>query len=253
MSSGQNEGRAVGARESSKGTGSAVARPLSTQGASVVVNHSASQIIGEHGTRYPLNLSQDPDTDFIASAQNGDLEAFEELVRRHSRLIYRALVAILGDRDEAEDAMQETFLSAFKHIAGFQGRSRFSTWLVSIARNAALQRLRRGKYMESLDGFELAEEHDSRPRQIRAWQDNPEQLYSRVEIRQVVERGILELSTKYRAVVMLRDVEQLSTDDVARKLGISIRAVKTRLLRGRLMLREWLSPYFAKDVTRVAG
>lgn len=254
MSNGQHERRAANASGFSTGTGSAVARQLSTQGASVVVNYSASQTTKAHRTTDALmNLSEDPDADFIASARDGDLEAFEELVRRHSRLIYRALVAILGDRDEAEDAMQDAFLSAFEHIAGFQGRSRFSTWLVSIARNAALQRLRHRNYMESLDGFELGEEQDFRPRQVRAWQDNPEQLYSRVEITQIVERGILELSTKYRAVVMLRDVEQLSTNDVARKLRISIPVVKTRLLRGRLMLREWLSPYFAKDVTRVAG
>jgi RNA polymerase sigma-70 factor, ECF subfamily len=235
------------------GRNSAIARRLSDDGASVVVNYSACQIIRKPGTSEPWKLAEDPDTDFVASAQNGDLRAFEELVRRHSRLIYRALVAILGDRDGAQDAMQDAFLSAFKHIARFQGRSKFSTWLVSIARNAALQRLRHREDMESLDGFELGEENDFRPRQVRAWQDNPEQLYSRAEIRQIVERGILELSSKYRVVVMLRDVEQLSTDDVARKLGISIPAVKTRLLRGRLMLREWLSPYFATGVTRVDG
>jgi RNA polymerase sigma-70 factor, ECF subfamily len=249
----KTEPRVASARGSSKKIGSASARESSVHGASVVVNCSACQIIREPGTRDPLKLAVDPDADFIASAQNGDLEAFEELVRRHSRFIYRALVAILGDRDGAQDAMQDAFLSAFKHIAGFQGRSKFSTWLVSIARNVALQRLRHRKDVESLVGFELGEEHDFRPRQVRAWQDNPEQLYSRVEIRQIVERGILELSSKYRVVVMLRDVEQLSTDDVARKLGISIPAVKTRLLRGRLMLRDWLSPYFATDVTRVDG
>lgn len=254
MSMGKMEPRVVGARGSSKGIGSAVARQLSDHGASLVVNYSASQATKKHGTTDPLmTLVEDPDADSVASAQNGDLEAFEELVRRHSRLIYRALVAILGDQDEAQDAMQDTFLNAFKHIAGFQGRSKFSTWLVSIARNAALQRLRQRKDVESLDGFELDEEHDFRPRQVKAWQDNPEQIYSRVEIRQIVERGILKLSAKYRVVVMLRDVEQLSTDDVARKLGISVPSVKTRLLRARLMLREWLSPYFASDVTRVAG
>ena len=242
---GKMEARVVGACGSSKGISSAIARQLSTQGASVVVNYSASQIIREYGRRDPLKFAEDPDADFVASAQDGDLDAFEELVRRHSRLIYRALVAILADRDEAEDAMQDAFLSAFKHIARFQGRSRFSTWLVSIARNAALQRLRHRKYVESLDGFELGEEHDFCPRPVRAWQDNPEQYYSKAEIRRIIERGILELSAKYRVVVMLRDVEQLSTEDVARKLGISIPAVKTRLLRGRMMLRELLSPYFS--------
>lgn len=201
----------------------------------------------ECGTIHSLQLVEDPDADFVASAQDGDLEAFEELVRRHSRLIYRALVAILGDRDEAEDAMQDTFLSAFEHIGGFQWRSKFSTWLVSIARNAALQRLRHRKDVESLDAVELGEDGYFGPRQVRAWQDNPEQYYSKTEIQHIVEQGILQLSAKYRVVVMLRDVQQLSGPEVARQLGLTVSAVKTRLLRGRLMLRDLLAPYFSKN------
>jgi RNA polymerase sigma-70 factor (ECF subfamily) len=187
---------------------------------------------------------EDPDAGLVAQAQGGKLEAFEELVRRHSQLIYRALVAILGDPVEAQDAMQDALFNAFKHIAGFQSRSKFSTWLVSIARNSAFQRLRGRKEVESLDGGEYEEDRHSRPRQVRAWQDNPEQCYSKSEIRQLVERGILGLPAKYRDVVMLRDIEQLSTDEVSRQLGLSVPTVKVRLLRGRLMLREWLSPLF---------
>ena len=199
-----------------------------------------------------LSAVQDPDAGLVAEAQGGRLEAFEELARRHSQLIYRALAAILGNQADAQDAMQDTLLSAFKHISGFQGRSKFSTWLVSIARNKALQRLRDGKNVESLDQDDYAEDRDFRPRQVRAWQDNPEQCYSNFEIRQLIERGILGLPAKYRVVVMLRDIEQLSTDEVARQLGLSVPAVKVRLLRGRLMLREWLSPYFTTSSRRVA-
>jgi len=148
--------------------------------------------------------------------------------------------------------MQDTLLSAFKHIGGFQGRSKFSTWLVSIARNSALQRLRRAKNVESLDEGAYNDEEDFRPRQVRAWQDNPEQFYSKSEIRQLVERGILALPANYRAVVMLRDIQQLSTDEVSQQLGLSVPTVKTRLLRGRLMLREWLSPHFAVNVRGIA-
>jgi RNA polymerase sigma-70 factor (ECF subfamily) len=204
----------------------------------------------EHGfvTR-SLTEVQDPDARLVAAAQGGKLEAFEVLVRRHSQLIYRALVAILGDPVEAQDAMQDALLSAFKHIAGFQGRSKFSTWLVSIARNTAFQRLRGRKEVESLDGGEYEEDREFRPRQVRAWEDNPEQCYSKSEIRQLVERGILGLPANYRAVVMLRDIEQLSTDEVSRQLGLSVPAVKVRLLRGRLMLREWLSPHFTTRAT----
>jgi len=196
---------------------------------------------------------QDPDAGLVAQAQAGKLEAFEELVRRHSQLIYRALVAILGDPVEAQDAMQDALLSAFKHLAGFQSRSKFSTWLVSIARNSAFQRLRGRKEVESLDEGEYEDDGDSRPRQVKAWQDNPEQCYSKSEIRQLVERGVLGLPAKYRAVVMLRDIEQLSTDEVSRQLGLSVPAVKVRLLRGRLMLREWLSPHFTTSVRRATS
>jgi RNA polymerase sigma-70 factor, ECF subfamily len=191
---------------------------------------------------------EDPDSGLVATAREGGLEAFEELIRHHSKLIYRTLTAILGNPADAQDAMQDTLLSAFQHIGGFQGRSKFSTWLVSIARNTALQRLRRGRDLESLDEGEYTEEGDFRPRQVRAWQDNPEQCYSKSEMQQLVERAILALPASYRVVVMLRDIQQLSTDEVARQLGLSVPAVKTRLLRGRLMLREWLSPHFTTTV-----
>jgi RNA polymerase sigma-70 factor (ECF subfamily) len=193
---------------------------------------------------------EDPDARFVADAKAGDLEAFEKLIRRHSSTLYRALMAILGNQEEAQDAMQEALLSAFKHIGGFQGRSKFSTWLVSIARNTALQRLRNRKNLESLD--EVDHEGDFRPRQIRDWHDDPEQLYSESEIRGLVEKGILGLPAKYRVALMLRDIEQLSTEEVARQLGLSVPALKARVLRGRLMLREFLAPHFTASAGKVA-
>ena len=198
------------------------------------------------GVVHLAEVSQDADAELVTRAQCGKLEAFEELARRHTQLIYRALIAILGDAADAQDAMQDTLLSAFRHIGGFEGRSKFSTWLVSIARNAALRRLRSRRNTESLDQSDTEENRDFRPRQITAWQDNPEQSHSRTEMRQLVEKGLLRLPAKYRVIVMLRDIEQVSTDEVARQLGLSVPAVKTRLLRGRLMLREWLSPHLAR-------
>ena len=188
----------------------------------------------------------DPDAELVAQAQAGNLDAFEKLVRRNTQSVFRALVAILGDTDEAQDVMQEVFLSAFKHIARFEGRSKVSTWFASIARNAAFQHIRKRKDTESLDSADSGEDGDFRPRQVRAWQDDPEQSYSKAQVRKLVEKGILQLSPTYRTVLMLRDIEQLSTDEVARRLGLSVPTVKTRLFRGRLMLRESLSPYFSK-------
>jgi RNA polymerase sigma-70 factor (ECF subfamily) len=203
--------------------------------------------IGREGGVYLADVLQDLDAELVAQAQGGKLEAFEALVRRHTQLIYRTLMGMLGNPADAQDGLQDTFLSAFKHISGFQGRSKFSTWLVSIARNTALQRLRGRKNVESLDERDGEEEGDFRPRQVRSWEDNPEQSHSKSEIRQLVEAGILGLPAKYRVVVVLRDIELLSTDEVARELGLSVPAVKTRLLRGRLMLREWLSPHFTAN------
>jgi len=121
-----------------------------------------------------VNTLQDADAGLVAEAQSGKLEAFEELVRRHTRLIYRSLIAILGNPADAQGAMQDTLLSAFEHIGDFQGRSKFSTWLVSIARHAALKRLRHGKRFESLDEVEHKEDGDFHPRQVKACQENPE-------------------------------------------------------------------------------
>jgi RNA polymerase sigma-70 factor (ECF subfamily) len=195
---------------------------------------------------------EDPDGPRVSEAQAGSLEAFEVLIRRHSGRVYRTLMAILDDSDEAKDAMQDAFLKAFKHISDFQGRSKFSTWLVSIARNTAVQRLRDRKKIESLDENVSGEEEEFRPRQVRAWQDNPETMYSHTEIRQLVEKGIMQLPAKLRVVVMLRDIEQLSTEEVAHQLGLSVPALKARLFRGRLMLREVLSPHFTTSATKVA-
>jgi len=208
---------------------------------------SRTPIEGVHAAHLVEPLP-DADAGLVTQAQSGGLEAFEELVRRHSQLIYRTLTGILGNTADAQDAMQDTLLNAFKHIGAFQGRSKFSTWLVSIARNTGLQRLRRAKVFESLDEGEHDDERKHHPRQLRAWQDNPEQFHSKSEMRQLVERGISALPPNYRVVVMLRDIEQLAADDVARQLGLSVPAVKTRLLRGRLMLRDWLSPHFANSV-----
>ena len=96
-----------------------------------------------------VDTLQDADAELVAQAQGGSLEAFEELVRRHTQLIYRTLMAILGNPADAQDAMQDTLLSAFKHISGFQGRSKFSTWLVSIARNTALHVCEAGKTLKA--------------------------------------------------------------------------------------------------------
>jgi RNA polymerase sigma-70 factor (ECF subfamily) len=201
----------------------------------------------------PEEEPPDPDAELVQKAQAGNLQAFEVLVEHHGKRVYRTLVGLLGSPEEARDAMQDTFLKAFQHLAGFQGRSKFSTWLLRIASNAGLQRLRERRPMESLDDDGPEGEEGFRPRQVRAWTDDPEQLYSQSEMRSLVENCLKKLPAKYRVVVLLRDFEQLSADDAAAALGLGVPALKSRLLRGRLMLREALAPYFAKSPTGVGA
>lgn len=201
----------------------------------------------------PTEEPIDPDADLVGQAQRGDLQAFEMLIERHSKRVYRTLVGMLGNQEEARDAMQDTFLKAFQHLTTFQGRSKFSTWLVSIASNTGLQRIRDRKPMESLDDEGPEGDEGFRPRQVRSWTEDPEELYSQAEVRSLVESCVMKLPAKYRVVVLLRDFEQLSAEDAAAALGLGVPALKSRLLRGRLMLREALAPYFAKNPEGVSA
>ena len=187
-------------------------------------------------------MSDDPDFEIVERVRNGDTDAFEELVRKHGRRVYRSLMGILGNAEEAEDALQDAFLKAFQHLPNFEGRSRFSTWLVRIAINTGLQRVRGRKDFDSLD----EESEEFRPRNIQAWTDTPEEYYSREELRRLVETEVMKLPVKYRVALMLRDLEELSTEEAAAALGLSVPGLKARVLRGRLMLRESLVPYFSK-------
>ncbi len=195
----------------------------------------------------------DPDLETVNAVRSGNIDAFEQLIERHSRRVYRTLVGILGDPEDARDAMQDSFLKAFQHLENFQGRAKFSTWLVSIATNTGLQRLRERKPLESLDESWPEAEETFRPRQIRAWTDDPEQLYSQAERRKLIESNVMKLPAKYRIAVVLRDLELLSTEDAAAALGLEIPTLKTRLLRGRLMLREALAPHFTRRGSEVAN
>ncbi|HSE18885.1 MAG TPA: peroxidase-related enzyme [Pyrinomonadaceae bacterium] len=190
-------------------------------------------------------VSDDPDFEIVARVKNGETDAFEELVRKHGRRVYRSLISILGSAEEAEDALQDAFLKAFQHLPAFEARSRFSTWLVRIAINTGLQRLRSRKEFDSLD----EDSEEFRPRNIQAWTDSPEDYYSREELRRLVEKEVMKLPLKYRMALMLRDLEELSTEEAAAALGLSVPGLKARVLRGRLMLREAMVPYFSKAGT----
>lgn len=194
----------------------------------------------------------DTDTDqaLLARLRAGDKSACAECVERHANGVYRLALRLLRDDAEAEDVVQETFLSAFKAINSFDGRSKLSTWLYRIAYNAALMRLRRSRPLTvSVDDPELSDDGFETPRQLFDWCCLPEQDFETDEARAQLEEAIQELPEKLRAVFVLRELEGLSTEETAQALGVSAEAVKTRLHRARLRLRERLSAYF----TELAG
>jgi RNA polymerase sigma-70 factor (ECF subfamily) len=181
----------------------------------------------------------------VQAAKAGDDSAYEQLVQRYERNVFRIAQHITQNREDAEDVVQDAFLKAYENLNQFQGNSKFYTWLVRIAVNEALMKLRRRRpeRMVSLDE-EIKTEEDSMPREVADWSPNPEQLYNQSELREILTRTIQGLPPSFRTVFVLRDVESLSTEETAEALDLSIPAVKSRLLRARLQLRERLSRYF---------
>jgi RNA polymerase sigma-70 factor (ECF subfamily) len=183
----------------------------------------------------------------LAKAREGDPAAFSELVNQYSRKIYRLAKHITQNDSEAEDVLQETFLKAFEHLGDFQGQSKFYTWIVRIAVNESLMKLRKRKSDRTVPLDEPIDTgEDTVVREIAVWDENPEQQYSREEIGQILDEAIQSLKPAFRTVFVLRDIEEMSTEEAAEALGISVPAVKSRLLRARLQLREKLTRFFKR-------
>jgi len=180
-----------------------------------------------------------PDEDVVGRVLNGELGLFELLMRRHNQRIYRAIRAILRDDAEAEDVMQETYVRAYEHLAQFEGRARFSTWITRIAVNESIKRsIARGK----LDPLELenVEREDQVMPSFQQPSPTPESNASHNELRSILEQAVLALPDGYRAVVMLRDIEDMSTAETAEALSLSEANVKVRLHRAHELLRNEL-------------
>jgi RNA polymerase sigma-70 factor, ECF subfamily len=194
----------------------------------------------------PSQVVQDDEPVLVAAAKAGDMVAFETLVGRYERKIFRLTQNITQNREDAEDAMQEAFLKAYEHLGGFEGNSRFYTWLVRIAVNQALMKLRKRRpNVVSLDEpVETGE--DTMPREVEDWGPSPEDRYEQTELGGILSTVIGELDPSFRIVFQLRDIEELSTEETAEALGLSVPAVKSRLLRARLKLRQRLNRYFRR-------
>ncbi len=194
-----------------------------------------------------LDESVSQELALVQAAKAGEISAFEELVKRYDRNVFRIAQHITQNREDAEDVVQDAFLKAYENLEQFQGQSKFYTWLVRIAVNEALMKLRRRRPERtvSLDQDVVTEE-DSIPREVADWSPNPEQLYTQSELRDILTKTIQGLPASFRTVFVLRDVEGLSTEETAEALDLSIPAVKSRLLRARLQLRERLNRFFKR-------
>lgn len=183
----------------------------------------------------------------LAQAREGDTRAFSELVRRYEGKIFRLAQHITQNREDAEDVLQETFMKAYEHLDQFKGDSKFYTWIVRIAVNQALMKLRRRKTDKSVSLDEQIDTgEDTVVREIAAWGEDPEQHFSREELGKILDSAVQSLEPPYRSVFVLRDIEDLSTEETAEALGLSVPAVKSRLLRARLQLREKLTRFFKR-------
>lgn len=183
----------------------------------------------------------------LAQARIGDASAFNELLRRYEGKIFRLALRITQNREDAEDVLQETFLKSYEHLDQFQGNSKFYTWLVRIAVNQALMKLRKRKSDRTVSiDEEIDTGEDTVAREIAAWDEDPEQRYSREELNEILDTAIESLAPPYRTVFVLRDIEELSTEETAETLHLSVPAVKSRLLRARLQLRDKLTRYFKR-------
>src|ERR1700694_96792 len=183
----------------------------------------------------------------VAKAREGDTMAFNDLVTHYERKIFRLAKHITQNEEDAEDVLQETFLKAFEHLPDFQGQSKFYTWIVRIAVNESLMKLRKRKSDRTVPLDEpLDTGEDTVVREIAVWDENPEQQYSREELAKILDESVQNLKPAFRTVFVLRDIEEMSTEETAEALGISVPAVKSRLLRARLQLRERLTRFFKR-------
>jgi RNA polymerase sigma-70 factor (ECF subfamily) len=192
------------------------------------------------------DAGDDDEQSLIARICKGEPSLFATLVKPYERRVYATALALLRNDADAQDVAQEAILKAFANLRQFRGESKFSTWLIQITVNEARmrQRKQRGDLFEPI--AELQDEEGAyTPRDFADWREIPSEALERSEIRTLLAKALASLAQKYREVFILRDVEQISIEETAEVLNISIASVKTRLLRARLMLRDILAPDLA--------
>lgn len=195
-------------------------------------------------------METDIDHKLLKDASEGNFEAFDELVRRHERSLYVIAKRITKNRADAEDVVQQTFVSVLRRLGDFRGDSSFRTWASRIATNHAIDTLRRRSALPTLSTDQGADAESPsswpEPKRIARWNSSPEELAQHRETVQLLEAALEELDDKYRLVFILRDIEGFPTKKTAELLDISENNVRVRLIRARLMLRERLAEFFTE-------
>ena len=196
------------------------------------------------------------ETTLLAKARVGNAESFGTLVDQYYRNIYGLALKITGNREDAEDVVQDAVLKAYTNLGQFRENSRFYTWLVRIAVNQALMKLRKRRTDREVPlGEVVAVEGESpvcRGREIEDWGNNPERLYAEIEFQEILGGALDGLSPRLSTAFVLRNVEDFSAEEMAEMLGLSVAAVKSRLVRARLKLRHRLSRFFQPALCPVA-
>ena len=218
-----------------------------TEHLSLNLLESEARLSSEGESFGPASEAPAADRELVRRARNGDVDAFEELVKQNERRVLRVLRSVTGSLEDAEDGAQRVFLKAYERLGTFQEAASFSTWLTRIAINEGIERVRSRKPVESLEAFDPEGEEAFRPRHFQAWTDDPETAYARTELKDLIEKEMARLPERYRIAVLLRDVEQMSTSEAAQALGLAVPTLKTHLLRGRMMLREALAPRLSRQ------
>lgn len=194
-----------------------------------------------------LTETASDDLALVRACKNGDCAAFEKIVTRYDRKLFRIAQYLMHNREDAEDAVQEAFLKAFQHLDQFREEAKFSTWLTRIAMNQSLMMLRKRRSTREvpIDG-DFQSDDGNLPIDVADWAPNPEDLYRAAQLREILRKTLQDLGLGLRVVFVLKDIEGFSLEQTAEALGLSVTAVKARSLRARLQLREKLSRYFHK-------
>ena len=188
----------------------------------------------------------DPDFPLVQASKNGDIAAFEELVKHYERKLLRVAQNVTHNVDDAQEVVQEAFFNAYQNLDRFRGTAHFSTWLIRIALNESFMKMRKLRNVREVLADDLQIQVESLTSHDTRWVPNPEDLCSSGQFQKILRNAVEDLTPSLRIVFLLRDMEQLAIEETAEALKLSKTAVKARLFRARLRLRDKLNKYFAR-------